>query len=340
MAKRTRRQHIIPRSYMKRFAVGEQVYVHNFRTGKSYVNNLSDAGCIDDFYTVKTTDNSLDDCIETKLLGKIEGLVDPVIGQLVNEKRLPSIPEKGLLCNYLALMYTRGLWFRQILHEVYEHVALEWLERLTSDEEFYNKTMNEVGELSNGIEDIPFEEARSIRDKLNVTVDVPRTFSVKEMMLHAGALVGVFYAMNFNVLYIPVYSYAKFITSDRPFVMMGNCKTRKKWIESPEAEVYFPLSSTICLMMNFKDQPVMKRCERHEVAFFNFHVANEGKFLAISEEEDFIWRYDAKIIRHSSRKLVELLSKREHKHLASENAGMEMKSETEWDVNRLRGRDE
>lgn len=340
MAKRTRRQHIIPRSYMKRFAVGEQVYVHNFKTGKSYVNNLSKVGCIDDFYTVKTIDNSLDDCIETDLLGKIEGEVDPVIGKIVNEKRLPIGTEKDLLCNYLAIMYTRGLWFRQILHEVYEHFVLEWFERLTSDEEFYNKTMNEVGDLPEGFKDIPFEEARSIRDKLHVTVDVPRTFSVKEMMLFANALIRPFYSMNFNLLYIPVYSNAKFITSDRPFVAMTNGKTRKIWIEDPEAEVYFPLSSTICLMMDFKDHPKKKRCGREEVAFLNYHVANESNFLAISEEENFIWKCDAKIIRHSSRKLVELLSEREHRHLASENTGVEMKSETVWDANILKGRDE
>ena len=104
--KRTKKQHILPRSYLVRFADKEQVWVHNFQHKTSYINNIDDTACIDDFYTVQTIDKQKDDCIE-KALANIEGLGNPIIDKMINEMYIPKDKEKALFANYLAIMYAR-----------------------------------------------------------------------------------------------------------------------------------------------------------------------------------------------------------------------------------------
>jgi hypothetical protein len=340
MNRRTKRQHFLPQSYLKRFSNKEQVYVHNFQLGKSYVNNIKDAACIDDFYTVQTIDNKLDDCIE-QLLADFEGKANPIIEKIVNQKFIPEKEEKRKLCSYLALMYTRGLWFRQIYLEVSEHLFRELFDKMMTDEKLYNETMGKVKKEYGMESDMSFEKAKEMRHDFKVTADIARTYYVKEMMLTAAMFEDVFFELNFNLLCIPVSSSAKYITSDRPFVVMTDSKDGEKWIEDPEAEIYFPLSSSKCLMLDFKKSPVIREAQGHEAAFFNFHVANESVCIAISQDGNFIWRNDDKLIRNSSEELVKLLSKdKKTKHRASESTGQEMRSEPKTDINLLKGEDE
>ncbi len=315
--------------------------MHNFQLSKSYVNNIKDAACIDDFYTVQTIYEKLDDSIEHEFLANFEGKANPIIEKIVNKKCIPENEEKRILCSYLALMYTRGLWFRQISLEIYEHLLIELFDQLMTNEKLYNETMEKVEKEYGVRNDVPFEKAKEIRHSFEVTADIDRTYYVKEMLLNAVVLEDIFFKLNFNLIYIPVYSSAKYITSDRPFVVMTGSKGGKRWIEDPEAEIYFPLSSSKCLMLDFKENSITREAQRHEVAFFNFHVANGSVFIAISQDKDFIWRNDDRLIRHSSEKLVKLLSgDKKAKHRASEATGQEMRSKPSTDINLLKGEDE
>jgi hypothetical protein len=340
MNRRAKKQHFLPQSYLKRFSNNEQVYVHNFQLGKSYINNVQDAACIDDFYTVETINKKLDDCIEHEFLANFENKADPIIEKIINNNYIPENEEKRIFCSYLALMQTRGLWFRQITIEMFENFSLELFEQLMTDEKLYNETMKKVEQKYGINNDLPFEKAKEIRHDFALKSNIPRTYYVKEMMQIAVVLEDLFYEMNFNILYIPIYRLFKYITSDKPFVVMTDNKEGKKWIEDPQAEVYFPLSSSKCLMLDFKNYPIIRKAQRHEIAFFNFHVANESVFIAISEDENFIWRNDDRLIRHSSQDLVQLLAvDKKTKHRASEALGQDMRSEPKTDVNLLKGDD-
>ena len=341
MSKRTKRQHILPRSYLRRFSEDDQVYVHNFSLSKTYINNITDAACIDDVYTVQTKEKALDDCVEGGLLADVEGRTDPIIEKMVETRSIPEGEDKALLCNYCALMYTRGVWFRQIYHEVYEHLLITLFDRMMSDEELYTETMEKVKSKSDILEDIPFDKAREMKDKFDVGVDIPRTYYVMQMMVFAAPLINLFYDMNFNLIYIPAYSYDKYITSDRPFIEMTNSGEIRRWIEDPEAELYFPLISTLCLMMDMKDSPTVRKNGKAEVSQLNYCLADRSVFIAISQEKNFVWRCDSRGVHYSSRRLVNLLSEsKKERHAASESTGQDMKSKPMGDVNILKGKDE
>jgi hypothetical protein len=93
-------------------------------------------------------------------------------------------------------------------------------------------------------------------------------------------------------------------------------------------------------MLDFKKSSVVREAQRHEVAFFNFHVANESVCIAISQDKNFIWRNDDKLIRHSSEDIVKLLSEdKKTKHRASESTGQKMRSKPRTNINLLKGED-
>lgn len=340
--KRTKRQHILPRSYLERFAVKKQVWIHNFQQSESYVNNITDAACVGDFYTVKTIDEQEDDCIESGLLAKIEGIGNPIIDKMINKMYIPTGEEKALFANYLAIMYTRGAWFRQILLEVHEHFANDLVEKLITDEQLFNKTM-EVFKKDTGIaEDLTFEQAKEVHANSEISVSIPRTYYVKEMMLYAAPLVNVFYRMNFNLIYASPLSKAQFITSDKPIAVMTNSPLGKyeKWLENPEALLYFPLSSHTCLMLDFKKEPKVISAKRSNIASINGLIANECVYISISQEPDFIWMRECMKISNSPKELFDLLSEGKKADPRVNNVlGQKLKSKCRGDINLLRGTD-
>ena len=197
---RTKRQHILPRSYLARFADSEQVWVHNFQQKTSYVNNITDAACITDFYTVKTIEKEKDDAVEANLLAPIEAIGNPIIQNMIDKMHIPEGHEKALLANYLAITYARGTWFRQIILEVYEHFANDLIEKFTKDKQFFNRTMDEFRKETGISEELTFEQAKKVHAHSETSMHIPRTYYVKEMMLYAAPMVDVFYHMNFNLI--------------------------------------------------------------------------------------------------------------------------------------------
>jgi len=121
--KRARRHHILPQSYLRQFACEEKVYVLDFQLAKQYRTNVLNAACIDDFYTVETTEKPEDDCVEQKFMPFIEGLLGPIFSARVKNLLIPQGGDWAVLANYVALMYVRGPWFRQIVQNAYDDQA-------------------------------------------------------------------------------------------------------------------------------------------------------------------------------------------------------------------------
>ena len=340
---RAKKQHILPHSYLKRFATEDQVWVHNFQQKKSYVNNIRDAACIDDFYTVQTVDHEKDDCIESGFLSQIEGIGNPIISAMTDGMIIPTGHDKALFSNYLAITYTRGFWFRQILSEVHEHFANDLAEKLISNKELYENTMENFKKETGVDSVLTFEEAKEIHAKSEISMKMPRTYYVEQMILYAAPLVNLFYGMNLNLLYASPQSKAKFITSDKPIAVITNGPLGKyeKWIEDPEAVLYFPLSSLSCLMIDRKKESMVLPANRKKIASINGLIANECVYASISNKEDFIWLRINGTISGSREELFDLLAKdKETQPRVNDLLGKKLKSKCRNDLNVLRGRDE
>lgn len=341
---RTKRQHILPQSYLRRFSIKDQVWVHNFQKKASYVNNIKDAACIDDFYTVQTHDYEQDDIIESEILAKIEGIGNPIIEKMINGMCIPDGHEKALFCNYLAIMYTRGLWFRQILSEVHEHFANELAEKLITDKKMFESTMKELRQEIDLDYDFTFEQAKEVYEKSNIGMKIPRTYYVKEMMLYAAPMVNIFYRMNFNLIYIPPMQKNKFITSDKPIVPVSSDQTGEKyqnWLQDPDVSLYFPLSSHTCLMIDKKKQPMILSGSRRNIASINGVMSNDCVSITISEKEKYTWLRENQTVSDSMDEIFELFieDKTEIPRVSSVY-GKKLRSKPHNKVNKLKGKDD
>jgi len=266
-----RKHHILPRKYLERFSKDNRIWVLDFETKKQNNLRLEDAAVIKDFYTVKTLNSQEDDLAEQKFLAEIERVCDPAISEVVNKHSFSQIDVWSKIANYMSLMYVRTPLFRQIFLETFEQIANKIDDDLTKSEELYNKVMKDFQEQNPDIKVLPFEEAQKARDKLEISVDIPRTFYVGQMMLFASNLVPIIGNMTPNLLFAQKYFDAKFITGDVPIIPMPRKPTNSPvWINDPNFDLYFPLSSHCCLVLNYDSLPKSNYASSKKISWINY----------------------------------------------------------------------
>jgi hypothetical protein len=307
---RARRHHILPQSYLRRFASEEKVYVLDFTLGKSYRTNISNAACVDDFYTVETTENPDDDCVEQKFLASIEGLPGPIVDSIVKDLSVPQGYDWAVLANYLALMYVRGPWFRQIIQNAYTDLARKMAEWLHSDRRIWQEAMSQLEKDTGRTATMEFDEALMAYKNCEIRTRIPRNLWVEQMMLTASDLVAVFQKMTPSLLYIPVWSDASFITGDMPIQPIARTRNPPpdwKWRENPEADLFFPLSSRRCLLLNYDQKSRVLSVSRKQVALVNHVMALNCTRIVVSQESDFVWLREGGTISKSNEELIEFV---------------------------------
>lgn len=302
---RARKNHILPRKYLERFSKDNRIWVLDFETKKQNNVRLEEAAVIKDFYTVKTVNSQEDDLVEQKFLAEIEGVCDPAIAEVVNKHSFSQGYVWDKLANYVALMYVRTPLFRQIFLETFEQIADKMDDDLTKSEEFYNKAMKDFQEQNPDIKVLPFKEAQKARDKFEIPVDIPRTFYIKQMMLIASNLVPVIGYMTPNLLLTERYFDAKFITGDVPIIPMPRKPTNSPvWINNPNFDLYFPLSSHCCLVLNYDPLRKSNDVSSKKISWINHLVACNCTRIVLSEEESFVWMRENRTISSDAHELV------------------------------------
>ncbi len=306
----TRRHHIVPRLLLKRFAKDAQVWVTNRINESSYCTNINDAACVVDYYTVETTGEVGLDCVEKGLLAKVENLVEPVIDKMLQSWALPKGAEWNILVNFLALMYFRGPVFRSILQRGHEYGASVVEEHIHSSEERWKAIVSELCQIEEI--DIDYEEALRARKEIEFQVDLPNTYHVQEMLDFASGFVPVFAEMTPNIERInTIFSDAKFVISDCPIVPIprnANPPKEWRWFRNPNADLYFPVSSKACLVLNYDKLRKVSDMKRARVAFVNHVMALNSERVIISEEHNFVWHRQNGTIATSHQELLEFLA--------------------------------
>ena len=304
--KRAKKHHILPRKYLERFSKDNRIWVLDFETKKQNNIRLEDAAVIKDFYTVKTIDSQEDDTVEQNFLAHIEGICDPAITEVINEHSFSQKYVWDKLANYVALMYVRIPLFRQIFLETFEQISNQMVDDLTESEEFYNKAMKEYQKYNPDFEILPFEEAKVARDGLEISGDIPRTFYIKQMMLYANNLVPVIGNMTPNIFIAQSYLDAKFITGDVPIIpIQRKPSTSSTWINDPDCELYFPLSSYCCLVLNYDSLRKATFVSPRRIAWINHLLACNCTRIILSEDESFVWTRENRTISSDPNELVE-----------------------------------
>ena len=300
-----RKHHILPRSYLKRFAQEDKIWVLDFELTRQYQSNIADAATIKDFYIVKTIEKDEDDCIEQNFLSKIESIGHEAIDNIIKTRTFQNRPEWDYLVNFTALMYVRTPVFRQILLETYEHFANKMTKEMLKDEATFNGIMKEVKNKVKPGSTLSYEKALEVQKHSNITVDIPRTYYVRLMMEYANSLVPVIGKMTPNLLCIPYGCEAKFVTGDVPIIPVPRKpNTSKVWIGDSNCDLYFPLSSHCCLVLNYDSLRKVSEVTTKKVAFINHLVACNCTRIVLSENQSFVWMQESGIISKDPQHLI------------------------------------
>lgn len=338
--KKARQHHILPVSYLRRFATDEQIWQLDFELKKNYELNIKDAATIHNFYTVQTIYEQEDDSVEQKFLSQIESLPGPIIDNIIEKHSLPKGTDWDYLANFIALMYVRGPLFRQVILEVYEHYARQMANDMLSDEDVFNEIMKQFGQDTGKGYDLTYEKALEVHKHSDLTVQIPRTFYIKNMMEFAAKLVPIIWKMTPNLLIAPYLSDARFVTGDVPIIPIprkGNFSGM--WINNPDVDMYFPLGSKCCLLLNYDNLRKALQVSRKYVAFTNHLVAFNCTRLILSKDQDFVWMRENKTISINSKELINSWADEKKTRVRAQLPVKEILSECRNDWKLLRSED-
>ena len=187
---------------------------------------VSKIGYSRDFYAFKKDDETLDfNTYENQLMKDFEQPGQPVMEKIRNFEEITT-EEKDVFAKYVGSTITRGDWWRRVgekaLADSVEQVSEPVLKMIQSDEkrELLRKLINERAErLRNG----ELMKAGMIRKALDVS-------EILKLMVWRFVVVpkGMFY-----------------ITSDKPI--------HYYYLQKPESELVFPLSSNVTLSLSWQD---------------------------------------------------------------------------------------
>ena len=307
-----RRHHIIPQLLLKRFAQDDRVWVLDRAENRLYRTNIINVACEVDYNAVETTGKFGQDCVEQEVFAEIEGIAEPIIQNMLN-RRSPQFPQGRdweLMANFLALMYTRGPTLRKLIKRLHQFGSEVIVDHIYSDENTYKATFEEISK-DTGIDvNMDYKEALRARQEMEIHVEIPTTHYVHETLLLGAFFVPVFADMTPNLEIVDVLCDSEYVISDRPIVpITKSLKTYDgwSWYKNPDADLFFPLSSRACLVLNYDALRKVTIVDTRRIALINHLMACNSQRVIISKKKDFVWRRENGTTSVSHEELLEFL---------------------------------
>lgn len=285
---RTKRQHIIPRFYLKNFSEKEKAWVIDFHLNKKpYKTTLDNILCMSDFYTITTKDNPQDDIVEQKF-SQVEGDAKPVLDKIINNMELPQKQDKEKLAVFLASLYVRTPLLRQMQLEMYESLIKCFMERHISSKDIYQEYVSKV--------ENPIDEATAKRlwDERDIEGCISREGYIRMMLELWPTITAVFSHMTWSTHLADPLKPERFITGDFPFII-ENKENRK--FEFPQylfankyIKLYLPLSSLTCLTMEYDSKQAFNAVISPTfIPIINSQIAVHSQRYVVSKTKNISW---------------------------------------------------
>ncbi len=281
-----KKQHTIPRFYLKRFAGSNpdgMVWTYDAKEGKQWSATPENTCTQTHFYSVERDDDTMDTRLE-EFLSKFESRAAPVYEKLL-QRELPQAGQaREVFARFLALSYTRTTTMRHLAGEIVGKSAQVHNYITASDPETFNSRMR----IYEAETDKKLTSERKKRAKQNMLN--PEGFRVevaKESTLTplnaTDKITQILYKMKWS-FFEP--AHAHLITSDNPLVLCADPKSYHPSLGdggflNKTAVVMFPLSPRLLLFMSWeKYGPDLVPIERDIVHDINNVIASHSdRFL-------------------------------------------------------------
>lgn len=293
------RNHFVPEWYQKLFGVPDQerplvwVYDKDQPNCDPQLRQPENTGVEGNLYSFRNQEGEHDDSLE-KLFARQEGYVQPIIQNWLEPKAKPSEEEILRSAEFVATFFHRVPRIIDAAREMEQAFAIGQLREIAKDPEIQSKAFNDLkarGQLE-GIESV--EELGKLferfEERFEFTTD--RTHAMARSLSIINETTAALLRMNWCLC---VASEAHpFITSDCPvnvFLPDGRgWATFGAGISMPGVKVSFPLSPTVCLLVDYETNQRRRRVEKRFV--------NEVNRRMVAGAERFIYAsFDSKQIR-------------------------------------------
>ncbi|EKF9764004.1 DUF4238 domain-containing protein [Vibrio cholerae] len=252
-----KKQHYIPRFYLKNFAVMPDfenrepyVFVHSGRAVKH--KSPSNTGYINYFYRIEL--GNIDRNYVEDLYSKIESDTKPVIQRVLSlGLDMLSENERYILARFISFLFTRTPKIRDLSHIALSNSLKAYVSNKVSLERMSKKF------------DIPYSPATG---NLNSTLELPKETIMGVTLAAAIRYLPMFADRNWFLLYTED---LPFVTSDHPVVLYNPDIDHKKVLPGlafSKTDFYFPLNSHICLYGSYSTIHNSK-CSNEQVCFIN-----------------------------------------------------------------------
>lgn len=325
-----KRQHIIPVSYLRNFAIDDTVWVVDLHQEKSYQSTIKNTLCVSDFYTVSTLEQDQEDVVE-KLLSLIESRAKPVIDSIRNEMRIPEGAERKVLDQFLASLHLRGPHLRQGILEFYES-TLQWAKDfMVSETNLMVPMIEKAGEYG-----LTKKQAEEILRDSKVVAKLPREHYIALFMDLLPRISSILGKMAIRIFITPPSSSYRFVTCDHPFAMEyakpNPTPQYGRAFADKDLFIFVPISPLTCLVLGYDlEAGVVPASRGRSIAGINASMIIATSRYVISRSKDFAWLKPNLTISHSTQELFELFGedKRNRSHVKT---GSKVMAHSDWNV--------
>lgn len=229
-------QHYVPRFLLKYFcANGKTITVTDFVENKTYETNVTNVAQENRFYDLKTMNGDVS--LEEQFAG-LEDKTAPIIEKIIEEESIRSLQDtdKRIIEDFILCQFYRT---RKSVNNTAKILKSEKVPLF----DHYNAKGEKIETLySNDV---------NVDDNMSKTI----TYNILNHMEHNDTVRDAIASMNWLLLKAP--EHKKFIISDSPMVLISSTspadyKGETAGFELPDAQILFPISSRLFLLLSAK----------------------------------------------------------------------------------------
>lgn len=282
----SKRHHYVPQFYLRYFLPSGSAtfWVYDKDGGPARAQTPANTAAEGRLYSIDTPGGGSDDSLE-RLFARVESVAKPILDRWQCAGARPELPEVEEIAQFLGLMHCRVPRTIEQVKELGIACSLSALDDLRKNP----GQLLKIVESWEGPREPPSVEG--LQATLQAFLDAPeehsrlelnRKYALEMSLLSARAVVEQLLSMNWCLCDAP--SDAFFLTGDSPvnIFVKGGGADFGTGLESPHIEVAFPISPTICLLLDRRHNQRRRRVGRHLVDRINRRTVGMAERFVIS----------------------------------------------------------
>lgn len=253
----SKRHHYVPKFYLNYFVTNStegtrRFWVYDKAGGPARIQTPINTAVEGHLYSFETAPGTRDDSLE-QALSTLETKTKPLLDRWQDRGIAATRQEQELIAQFLAVMYSRSPKTIQGITEAKEIMGIEFARFLADQPDMIGEFLDR--ERLAGRPHVPsleemVDHLRNVEERFEIMVN--RENSLIQSFKLAEKVAGELLDMNWCLCHAPSRTF--FVTSDTPLCIFARTSRDRALLGAgvglPNAEVTFPISPTVCLLLD------------------------------------------------------------------------------------------